>query len=357
MSLGGVMSDTPLNFAKTVYYFNRVSHQSYLKIISEQADINLYKLTNDSPQDEVESVMMKAHAYQIDSTRSAIPQKYWATEELLLRNPNLLVVSTSGAGFDTVDVDACSRAGVLVVNQTGANREAVAEHALGLILALSKRINETDRIIRKEKNSDREKFIGDEVAEKILGIVGIGNTGSTLARMCSLALRMRIIAFDPYVDSDTMKKSGAQKVNFEELLTLADYISVNCPLNKETRNLFNAEAFKKMKSDAYFVSTARGGIHDEEALFNALVEGSIKAAGLDVWVEEPPEIDHKLLSLDNVIATPHTAGLTHSARERLGSWAAEQVIDVLNGGKPARLINPDAWQLFEKRYHCLFDNP
>ena len=350
------MSDTPLNFAKTVYYFNRVSHQSYLKIISEQADINLCKLTNDSSRKEVESVMMKAHAYQIDSTRSAIPQKYWATEELLLKNPNLLLVSTSGAGFDTVDVEACSRAGVLVVNQTGANREAVAEHALGLILALSKRITETDRIIRKEKSIDREKFIGDEVAEKILGIVGIGNTGRTLAKMCSLALRMRVIACDPYVDRDTAKTYGAEKVNFEELLTLADYVSVNCPLNKETKNLFNAEAFKKMKREAYFVSTARGGIHDEEALFDALSEGKIKAAGLDVWLEEPPEIDHKLLTLDNVIATPHTAGLTHSARQRLGSWAAEQVIDVLNGEKPSRLVNPGAWKLFEKRYQSLFGN-
>ena len=131
-------------------------------------------------------------------------------------------MSTSGAGFDTVDVDACSRAGVLVVNQSGANREAVAEHALGLILSSSKRIVETDRIMRKGDNIDRESFIGDEVAGKTLGIIGIGNTGSTLAKMCIAALDMKVLAYDPYLDNNKIQSYGAIKVEFNELLEQAD---------------------------------------------------------------------------------------------------------------------------------------
>ena len=125
------MNGGPVNSSKTVYYFNRVAHPIYLELVAAEPDIELHKLVNDSPDGDVAPVMAAAHAYQIDSTRAAIPEKYWASEALLARNPNLLLVSTNGAGYDTVDVAACTRAGILVVNQSGANREAVAEHALG----------------------------------------------------------------------------------------------------------------------------------------------------------------------------------------------------------------------------------
>jgi len=348
------MTNSVLNSSKTVYYFNRVSHPAYLEYMHDHPDIELYKFKNESPEVDVTAIMSAAHAYQIDSTRAAIPEKYWANEGLLKKSPNLLVVSTSGAGFDTVDVDACSRAGVLVVNQSGANREAVAEHALGLILSSSKRIVETDRIMRKGDNIDRESFIGDEVAGKTLGIIGIGNTGSTLAKMCIAALDMKVLAYDPYLDNNKIESYGAIKVEFNELLEQADYVSVHCPRTDETNGLFGPMAFKKMKQSAYFISTARGGIHDEDALYQALIKGDIKAAGLDVWDPEPPKSDNSLLCLENVIASPHTAGLTYRARERLGSWAAEQLVGVLNGKRPSRLINPEAWPLFKRRYESLF---
>ena len=347
------MADAPVNSSKTVYYFNRVAHPIYLETLAGQPDIELHKLDNDSPDGDVAPVMAAAHAYQIDSTRAAIPQKYWVHDGLLAKNPNLLLVSTNGAGFDTVDVAACTRAGVLVVNQSGANREAVAEHALGLILTASKRITETDRVMRRGVRINREDFVGDEVKGKTLGVIGIGNTGSTLTKMAVAALAMPVLAYDPYVDAATIAAYGATKVAFDELLARADYVSVHCPRTPETANMFDAAAFAKMKPSAYFISTARGGIHDEAALYDALVGGAIKAAGLDVWDPEPPEPDHPLLALENVIASPHTAGLTYTARESLGRWAAEQLIDVLNGKRPPRLINPDAWPLFEERYKKL----
>ncbi len=347
------MTAAPLNSSKTVYYINRVTNPVYLDILGAEPDIEVHKLTNDSPDGEVEPVMAAAHVYQIDSARDNIPKKFWATEDLLARNPNLLLVSTNGAGYDTVDVDACTRAGVLVVNQSGANREAVAEHALGLILSVSKRITETDRALRAGSLTSRENYIGDEVAGKTLGVIGIGNTGSTLTKMCVAALGMPVLAYDPYVDTATIESYGASKVEFDELLARADYVSVHCPRTDETQNMLDAAAFAKMKPSAYFISTARGGIHDEAALYDALVTGHIKGAGVDVWDPEPPEASHPLLSLDNVIASPHTAGATFTARENLGRWAAEQIVEVLKGRRPPRLINPDAWPLFQERYEKL----
>ena len=344
------MNGGPINSSKTVYYFNRVAHPVYLETVAAQSDIELHKLVNDSPDGDVAPVMAAAHAYQIDSTRAAIPEKYWANEALLARNPNLLLVSTNGAGYDTIDVAACTRAGVLVVNQSGANREAVGEHALGLIISVSKRIAETDRKMRSGVKVDREGYVGDEVAGKTLGVVGIGNTGSTLTKMCVAALAMPVLAYDPYVDAAKIESYGATKVEFDDLLARADYVSMHCPRTEETQNMMDAAAFAKMKPSAYFISTARGGIHDEVALYDALVNGQIKGAGVDVWDPEPPEPDHPLLTLENVTASPHTAGLTFTARENLAQWAADQLIDVLNGKRPPRLINPDAWPLFQERY-------
>ena len=347
------MSAAPLNSSKTVYYFNRVTGPVFLDSLAAEPDIEVHKLTNDSPDGDVEPVMAAAHAYQIDSTRANIPEKYWAHDALLARNPNLLLISTNGAGYDTVDVAACTRAGVLVVNQSGANREAVAEHALGLIISISKRIAETDRALRSGTPVDRELFAGDQVEGKTLGVIGIGNTGSTLTKICIAALGMPVLAYDPYVDADTIAAYGATKVEFDDLLARADYVSVHCPRTAESQNMFDAAAFQKMKSGAYFISTARGGIHDEAALYDALASGHLKGAGLDVWDPEPPEASHPLLTLENVTASPHTAGLTITARENLGAWAAAQMIDVLNGQRPPRLINPDAWPLFQERYEKL----
>ncbi len=347
------MTATPANSSKTVYYINRVTNPVYLEILGAEPDIEVHKLTNDSPDGDIEPVMAAAHVYQIDSARDNIPQKFWATEDFLARNPNLLLVSTNGAGYDTVDVAACTGAGVLVVNQSGANREAVAEHALGLILSASKRIAETDRALRAGGHVNRENYIGDEVAGKTLGVIGIGNTGSTLTKMCVAALGMPVLAYDPYVDAATIESYGATKVDFDQLLAHADYVSVHCPRTEETQNMLDAAAFGQMKPSAYFISTARGGIHDEAALYDALTENQIKGAGLDVWDPEPPEASHPLLGLDNVIASPHTAGATFTARENLGRWAAEQIVEVLKGQRPPRLINPDAWPHFQERYEKL----
>ncbi|MFA5664747.1 MAG: hydroxyacid dehydrogenase [Burkholderiaceae bacterium] len=286
--------------------------------------------------------LASATIYQISSVRDEVPPALQVTAELLGHCPQLLCVSTTGAGYDTVDVQACSRAGVLVVNQAGANANSVAEHALCLILAVSRRIGECAWRMRHDTGYAREDLMGHELLGKTLGIVGLGNIGGRAAGMAA-AFGMRVLAYDPYLDADVISARGAEKATWAQLLAASDVISVHCPLTAETRNMFDAAAYGAMKPGALFVSTARGGIHDEDALHAALVAGHLAGAGLDVWAVEPPEHAHPLLALHNVIPTYHIAGVTHEARRNVATMAAEQIVSMLAGQRPPRMINPQVW--------------
>ncbi|MBU2531897.1 MAG: 3-phosphoglycerate dehydrogenase, partial [Alphaproteobacteria bacterium] len=182
-----------------------------------------------------------------------------------------------------------------------------------------------------------------------LGIVGIGQIGTRTAEIAK-AFRMNVLAYDPYVNAEQAEARGARKVDWETLFSQSDYISVHCPRNAETLGMINADAFAHMKPTAYFVTTARGGIHDESDLARALDAGQLAGAGLDVWWDEPTPIDHPLLKFDNVIATPHNAGVTEEAMENMGVWAAEQWIEIFKGKVPPRLVNPEAWDKYRRRF-------
>ena len=299
-------------------------------------------------------VLSAAHAYQIRSTRDELPPEYLANEEFLARCPNLLVVSTMGAGFDTVDVAACSAAGVIVVNQAGGNAEAVAEHALGLMLSLSKRVGETDHAMRQQNGVSRQDFIGNNIQGKTIGIIGLGHIGRRLAELCAGLFGMEILAYDPYLAKSDFMERGATAAAFEDLLARSDFVTVHCPRTGETENMLDAGAFNLMKPGAIFINTARGGIHDEAALFAALQNGHLSAAGLDVWSVEPPPKDHPLLSLSNVLASPHTAGVTHESRYQIATFAGEQLLDIFAGRRPPRLLNPEIWPVFQQRYQAVF---
>ena len=162
---------------------------------------------------------------------------------------------------------------------------------------------------------------------------------------------MRVIAYDPYLTEAQVAAKGAEKaVTLEDLLRQSDYVSVNCPHTAETRGLLGAAAFARMRTGAYFITTARGGIHDEAALAAALTAGQIAGAGLDVWEDEPPPADHPLLRFDNVLASPHTAGVTRQSRRNIAKIAAEQMLDVLDGKRPPRLLNPEVWERYSDRF-------
>ena len=335
---------------KRVFYVKYLAHPVYTDMLAARPDIRLDRLENDSPDQVAAPILSAAHVYQVGAARDELARHFHVDAGLLRRAPNLLIVSSNGAGFDPVDVEACTAAGVLVVNQSGGNAQSVAEHALGMMLTLSKRIIEADRTLRRETGVNRNSLMGTEVYGRTLGIVGLGHVGRRLAALCSALLGMKVLAYDPYLSHEEIAARGGEKVELNDLLRRSDYVSINCPLTKESRGMIGAREFATMPPHAYFITTARGFIHDEDALLAALREKRIAGAGLDVWSKEPPPPEHPLLAFDNVLASPHTAGVTREARENMGRIAAEQVLAALDGVRPPRLINPEAWSAYAARF-------
>ena len=289
-----------------------------------------------------------AHVYHVSAAKDELPREWFVGPELLARCPQLLCVSSSGAGYDTVDVAACTAAGVAVVNQAGGNAPSVAEHTFGFILGLSRRMVEGDRRLRRETGYTREDAMGHEIRGKTLGIVGIGHIGTRVAAL-GRAFGMEVVATDPLLSPEEITRRGARPVSFHELLAQSDFVSLHCPRDASTLKMMDAEAFARMKKGAIFITTARGGIHDEAALAQALRSGHLAGAGIDVWDQEPPPLDHPLLAMDNVYGTFHTAGVTHEARRNVAAIAADQIAALLAGERPPRLINPEAWPAVEQR--------
>jgi D-3-phosphoglycerate dehydrogenase len=338
---------------KRVFAVNGPAHPIFNEIIGKRPDIRFDLLKNDSPDDAATPVLAGAHAYQIGASRQELAPKYHAGPDLLRRTQSLLVVSTNGAGYDTVNLTACTEAGVLALNQAGGNKEAVAEHALAMMLALSKRIVETDKVFRREM-LDRNTFMGHDLLGQTVGIIGLGNVGKRLAQLCNGLFRMRVVAYDPYVSAEVMKANNVEKVDLDTLVREADFVSINCPLTDETRYMVGAKQYAQMKPSAYFVTTARGFIHDEKALEEALRAKKIAGAGLDVWEKEPPPLDHPLMKFDNVMVSPHTAGVTHEARQNMGRIAAEQMLNALDGKPVERVLNPEVWPRYAARFKETF---
>lgn len=300
------------------------------------------------PAHDAWRALESAHVYQITAAKDELPIEFHAHAPLLARCPDLLCVSSTGAGYDTVDVDACTRAGVAVVSQIGGNAHAVAEMTLGLMLAVSRRIVESDRQLRATRGFSRESLMGNDIGGKTLGIVGLGHAGARTAVLAK-AFGMRVLAVDPYLTADEIVARGAEPADLDALVRSADIVSLHCPRDAHTLRLFDAQRFAAMKKGAIFISTARGGIHDEQALAQAIASGHLAGAGLDVWHPEPPPLDHPLLALDNVVATFHTAGVSHEGRRNVAAMAAEQIVQLLGGARPPRLVNPEVWERFVAR--------
>lgn len=313
-----------------------------------EADISLRVLPVLGNPAEAWDALANAHVYHVSAAKDELPKEWFVHADLIARSPNLLCVSSSGAGYDTVDVAACTAAGVAVVNQAGGNAASVAEHTLGLMLGVARRMNEGDRRMRREIGYAREDVMGHEISGKTVGLVGMGHIGTRVAALCR-AFGLEVIATDPLLSEAEIGRRGARAVSFQALLSQSDFVSLHCPRDASTVKMMNAEAFAQMKKGSIFISTARGGIHDEAALVQGLQSRHLAGAGIDVWDQEPPPLDHPLLGMDNVFATFHMAGVTHEARSNVAAISAEQIVVVLSGGRPARLINPEVWPNFERR--------
>jgi D-3-phosphoglycerate dehydrogenase len=254
----------------------------------------------------------------------------------LARAKKLKVVCKQGVGFDTIDIAAAAEHGIPVLRTPGVNSEAVAEMAMALALSATRRVTECDRMLRAGAKIDRTKILGPEMWQKTVGVIGMGNIGSRVARKWQGAFEAKVIFYDPYVDA----KPPYRKVSrLDDLLSQADLVSIHVPLTDETRKMVGAPQLARMKKTAVLVNTSRGGIIDEAALYDALKNGRLFAAGLDVWEVEPPPKDAPLLSLANVVGTPHASGGTFDTQERSALQVAMQVVEVLQGKPPQNRVN------------------
>jgi len=233
--------------------------------------------------------------------------------------PNLKVILRGGAGLDTIDHEYAKEKGITVMNTPLANSKSVAELTIGYMLMMARSLYAASATMKAEK-WDKKSFNGDEIGGKTLGLIGIGNIGKEVTKR-ALAMEMTVVAYDPYVK----EMAGVKLVSLDELLAQSDYISLHLPKTKESSNMIGKEQFAKMKNGVRIVNCARGGIVNEEALYEALTSGKVAGAALDVFDEEPP-VDWKLAKLDNVIASPHIGAATKEAQARVGAEVAEKLI-------------------------------
>ena len=259
------------------------------------------------------------------------------TAEAINNAENLIVIGRAGIGVDNIDVKAATRNGIKVVNSPTGATISVAELAIGHMISLARRLPKADRTTRAGEWA-KKKLKGVELNGKILGLIGCGNIGRVVAKYAR-ALNMSVIGYDPYISKEKLEEEGIEKVeSVGEVMERADFISIHVPHTPETHHLINEEMLSKMKTSAYIINCARGGVVDEKALYNALKENKIAGAALDVYEEEPAK-NNPLFELDNAVFTPHIGASTKEGQIRAGTICAEQILKVLEGKEPDFWVN------------------
>ena len=252
------------------------------------------------------------------------------SRKIIENSKNLKVVSRHGVGYDSVDVEALNDCNIPLAIAAHSNMISVAEHAMFMLLALSKNVFYYDNFARKADWTTRWDIRAWDLSEKSLLVIGYGRIGSKLVKR-ALAFDMDVYVYDPYVDETTIKKSGAHYVDdFKSMLPQMDAVTLHCPKTKETTDMFSAEEFDAMKSTSILINCARGGIVNEKALYEALTKNKIRSAGLDVYDDEPSTSSNPLFSLDNILLSPHIAGVTQEATIRMSKQAVQNVLDVFD---------------------------
>jgi D-3-phosphoglycerate dehydrogenase len=259
------------------------------------------------------------------------------TADLIEAAKNLKVIGRAGVGYENIDADAATKRGIVVMNTPGGNNVTTGEHTVALMMALARHIPQAVASL-KSGHWDRNKFVGVELCNKTLGVVGLGNVGRIVAERAA-GLRMRVIGFDPFIAAENIARMGVEPGTWDELIAKSDFITVHVPLTPDTQSLINKEAFAKMKTGVRIINCARGGIVDEQDLADAIKAGKVAGAALDVYVDEPPRADHPLLELDQVITTPHLGASTDEAQLNVAIAVAEQMVDFLAKGVVRYAVN------------------
>lgn len=268
--------------------------------------------------------------------------------EVMDAAPNLKVISTYSVGYDHIDIDAATKRGIYVCFTPGVLTNATADFTWALLLAAARRVCEADRYVRSgkwDKPWNPFMLLGVDVYGKTLGIIGLGRIGRAVAERAR-GFNMKVIYYDLYrLPPSEEAKLGVEYRSLEDVLRSADFVSIHVPLSKETYHLIGERELRLMKPSAILVNTSRGPVVDEKALYKALKEGWIRAAGIDVWEQEPTPKDNPLLTLDNIVAAPHIASASEEARSSMAEMAARNLVAVLKGEMPPALANPDVLKI------------
>ena len=296
-------------------------HEEGQKLLLQRDDIEPITIMS-ANEDEILEAAKEVHGITVRTAN--------ITRKIIENSKNLQVISRHGVGYDSIDVDALNDCGVPLAIAAHSNMISVAEHAMFMLLALSKNVFYYDKFARKADWTTRWDIRAWDVAEKNLLVIGFGRIGSRLVKR-ALAFDMKVFVYDPYVEELEIKKSGANHVNnYLDILHEMDAVSLHCPKNEETTNMFSENEFKIMKESAFLINCARGGIINEVALLDALKSNKIRAAGLDVYDDEPSTSSNPLFSLDNILLSPHIAGVTQEATIRMSKQAVQNVLDVFD---------------------------
>jgi D-3-phosphoglycerate dehydrogenase len=322
---------------KKKIFVTETMSQGARALLRERDDVELIEFPNLISAGDFEALLKThapVHGVALGATR------FGETE--LEASRDMKVVTRIGVGYDAVDVPALSRRKIPLMVAGSANSPSVAEQALFMMLTLAKRATEMHALVRDGQWSSRLGKLPYDLYGKTLLVVGFGRIGTRTARRC-LAMEMNVLVYDPYKPADDIKAAGCEAVtDLDAALPRADFVSIHCPKTSETVGMFNAGRLRRMKPSAYLVNTARGGIVDETALYDALTSGKLAGAGLDVFAQEPPSVTCPLFELPNVIIAPHVAGVTREAVERMSEQTARNILSALDG-EPIRqnVINQD----------------
>lgn len=303
------------------------AHESCARTFRE-AGFEVDEKTGLSP-DQLKAIIQDYHGLVIRSATKV-------TADLLSAATNLKVVGRAGTGLDNVDIPAATAGKVVVMNTPGQNSNAAAELSIAMIFALSRNLYPACASL-KACRWEKKALEGREVMGKTLGVVGFGNIGRLVGEL-GRGIKMKVVAYDPYMSAEQIRNYGAEPASLDDLLAQSDYVTIHVPKSKETAGLFSAETIGKMKDGAYLINCARGGLVDEDALYEALKSGKLAGAALDVFAIEPPG-EHKLMELDNFICTPHLGASTFEAQVNVAVAVAEQMARYLKDGEIVNAVN------------------
>ena len=326
----------PFNLKLTADFFDAAGKPKYqdigLSVLSAAPHIRQSPFAVHSPEISPE---------QLAGANGVIVLTPKVTAKSVSSAKDLLAVGRFGVGYDSVDVPACTAADVAVFITSGAVDRPVAEAAVGWMIALTHNMRTKDRLVRTGEWDVRSRFMGSELRDRTLGVIGLGGIARNLIKLLENWGMKPPLAFDPFIDDAGAAKAGARKVSLDELLRKSDFVSIHCPLTEQTRGLIGAAQIALMKPGAYLLNTARGGLVDEDALYAALKSNRIAGAALDCFAQEPVTSPSRFADLDNVLLAPHCIAWTHELFRDIGRTACQGMIDLSLGQKPRGLVNPD----------------